>query len=142
MDTASTSMDLTWLYWLGAVLVAFIALAVLVIIRKGRRLPGEHVFQASRLSRGNRLLPAQVAITRDSITLYQPQWIGKLEESIHIAHISSIKIDTNLVFSNVLIETTGGHHPIICHGHTKGDAVKMKQLVEKLQSERYATKGV
>ena len=103
---------------------------------------GEHVFKASRLSRGNRLLPAQVAITPDSITLYQPQWIGKIENSIHIAHVSSIKIDTNLVFSDVLIETTGGHHPIICHGHTKSDAVKIKQLVEKLQSERYAKTDV
>jgi hypothetical protein len=100
-------------------------------------LPGEYVFQASRLSKGNRLLPAQVAITQDSITLYQPQWIGKLEESIHIAHVSSIKIDTNIVFSNVFIETTGGHNPIVCHGHTKGDAVKIKQIVERYQSERY-----
>jgi hypothetical protein len=140
MDTAASSPDLAWLYWLAGAIVIVIALVVWVIVRKGRRMPGEHVFKASRLSRGNRMLPAQVAITPDSITLYQPQWIGKIEESIHIAHVSSIKIDTNLVFSDVLIETTGGHHPIICHGHTKGDAIKIKQLVEKLQSERYARK--
>jgi hypothetical protein len=41
------------------------------------------------------------------------------------------------VFSNVFIETTGGHNPIVCHGHTKGDAVKIKQIVERYQSERY-----
>ena len=41
--------------------------------------------------------------------MLQPQWIGKREESIHIAHVSSIKIDTNVIFSDVLIETTGGH---------------------------------
>jgi len=140
MDTAASPPDLAWLYWLAGGLVFVVAVFVLVVIRKGRRMPGDHVFQASRLSRGNRLLPAQVAITADSITLYQPQWVGKIEESIHIAHVSSIKIDTNLMFSDVLIETTGGHHPIVCHGHTKGDAVKMKQLVEKLQSERYAKK--
>jgi hypothetical protein len=51
--------------------------------------------------------------------------------------VSSIKIDTNLVFSDVFIETTGGHNPIVCHGHTKRDAVDMKKLIEKLQSERY-----
>jgi len=140
MDPAASPPDLAWLYWLVGGLVFVVAVFVLVVIRKGRRMPGDHVFQASRLSRGNRLLPAQVAITADSITLYQPQWVGKIEESIHIAHVSSIKIDTNLMFSDVLIETTGGHHPIVCHGHTKGDAVKMKQLVEKLQSERYAKK--
>ena len=140
MDTAASSPDLAWLYWLVGAVVFVIAIVIWLIARKGRRMPGEHVFKASRLSRGNRLLPAQVAITPDSITLYQPQWIGKIENSIHIAHVSSIKIDTNLVFSDVLIETTGGHHPIICHGHTKGDAVKIKQLIEKLQSERYAKK--
>ena len=131
---------MTWLYWIVAGLGLVLAVFVLVVLRKGRRMPGEHVFRASRLSRGNRLLPAQVSVTPDSITLFQPQWIGKIEESIHIAHVSSIKIDTNLLFSDVLIETTGGHHPIVCDGHTKGDAIKMKQLVEKLQSERYAKK--
>src|SRR5262249_40943330 len=112
-------------------------LVIVVIMRKSRRLPGEHVFQASRFSRGNRLLPAQVVITRDSITLYQPEWIGKQEESIHIAHVSSIKIDTSLIFSDLFIETTGGHNPIVCYGHTKGDAVKMKKIIEMYQSERY-----
>ena len=101
---------------------------------QGPPLPGEHVFRASRWSRGNRLLPAQVAITPESITLYQPQWIGKLEESIHMSHVSSIKIDTDLLFSDVFIETTGGHNPIVCHGHTKGDAIKMKKMIEEFQS--------
>ena len=100
-------------------------------LRKSRPLPGEHVFRASRLSSGNRIFPAQVVITPTSVTLYQPQWIGKLEESIHMAHVASIKIDTNLIFSDVLIETTGGHHPIVCHGHTKGDAIRMKKLIEQ-----------
>lgn len=138
MDAVSSSPGLQWIYWLAGGLSVLLFLVVWVIARKGRRLPGQHVFRASRLSRGNRLLPAQVAITQDSITLYQPQWIGRIENSIHIAHVSSIKIDTNLIFSDVLIETTGGHHPIVCHGHTKGDAVRIKQLVERLQSERYA----
>jgi hypothetical protein len=142
MQTPALSHDLVWLYWLAGALVFVVALFLLVVVRKGRSLPGQHVFKASRLSRGNRLLPAQVSITPDSITLYQPQWIGKIENSIHIAHVSSIKIDTNLVFSDVLIETTGGHHPIVCHGHTKGDAVRMKQLIEKYQSERYGKRDV
>src|SRR5262249_36944219 len=120
-------------------LVVLAVLAILIVIRKGRRQPGEHVFRASRWSVGNRLLPAQVIVTRDSITLYQPQWIGRLEESIHMAHVSSIKIDTHLVFSDVFIETTGGHDPIECHGHTKGDAIEMKRVIEQFQSERFGT---
>lgn len=130
--------EYAWLYWVAAALVFVIVIFVMIVLRKGRLRPGAHVFRASRLSKGNRLLPAQVSITPDSITMFQPQWIGKIEESIHLAHVSSIKIDTNLVFSDVFIETTGGRNPIICHGHTKGDAVEMKRIIEKFQSERYA----
>ena len=50
------------------------------------------------------VFPAQVVITPTSLTHFQPQWIGKLEESIHMAHVSSIKIDTHIVFSDVVIE--------------------------------------
>jgi hypothetical protein len=133
----SPVIDQRWLYVAAAAFGLFLVLLVGVVIRKGRRLPGDHVYRASRLSQGNRIFPAQVVVTRDSITLYQPQLVGKIEESIHIAHVSSIKIDTNIVFSDVFIETTGGHNPIVCHGHSKRDAVQMKAVIEKYQSERY-----
>jgi hypothetical protein len=138
METLTTYIDPMWLYAAALALIAVVALVVWVLVVKNRRRPGEFVFRASRWSKNNRLLPAQVIITADSITLYRPQWIGKIEESIHIAHVSSIKIDTNLIFSNIFVETTGGHNPIVYSGHTKGDAVKIKALVERHQSERYA----
>jgi hypothetical protein len=122
-----------------ASILAILLLGVWFIARKGRRLPGPHVFRASRLSRGNRLLPAQVAVTPTSITHYRPQWIGRLEESIHISHVASVRIDTNILFSDVFIESTGGRNPIECYGHGKGDAVEMKRLVEQYQSEFYRT---
>jgi hypothetical protein len=137
MDTMAAPDAWTWVYWVLGALAAVVVLFLWVLAAKGRRLPGEHVFRASRWSRGNHLLPAQVAITPESITLYQPQWIGKLEESIHLAHVSSIKIDTNLIFSDVFIETSGGRDPIICHGHTKGDALEMKTIIERFQSHHY-----
>jgi hypothetical protein len=138
MDT--TPVDSSWP---PAVIYALLIAAAVVIClalwiwSKGRRLPGEHVFRASRFGKGNHLFPAQVVITPSSLTLYKPQWIGKLEESIHMAHVASIKIDTHMVFSDISIETSGGQDPVICHGHTKGDAVQMKELIEKFQSEYY-----
>jgi len=127
-----------WLIALGG-LVLLILLLLWVVIAKGRKIPGDHVFRASRLSAGNRVFPSQVAITDSSVTHYTPQWIGKLEKSIHISHVSSIKIDTNILFSDVFIETTGGHNPIVCHGHSKSDAVEMKELIEAIQSQFYRT---
>ena len=140
MDPAASAPASSTLYWLVAILIAIAVLVVWIILHKGRRLPGEHVFRASRLSKGNRIFPAQVLISPTSVTLHNAQWIGRREESIHMAHVASVKIDTNLIFSNVLIETTGGHHPIVCYGHTKGDAIKMKQLMERFQTEHYTKK--
>ena len=118
-------------------LAVVLALIVFWVLRKGRSLPGDYVFRASRLSRGNRIFPTQVVITPSSVTHYTPQFIGKLEESIHMSHVASIKIDTNIMFSDVKIETTGGHNPVLCHGHSKADAIRIKKLIEEFQTAYY-----
>jgi hypothetical protein len=105
--------------------------------RKGRNFAAGDVFRASRLSGGNRIFPTQVLITPTSVVHYTPQWIGKQEKTIHMAHVSSVNIDTGWLFSDILIETSGGHHPIGCHGHRKGDAVKIKALIERYQTDYY-----
>jgi hypothetical protein len=95
------------------------------------------VFRASRLSGGNRVFPTQVLIAPTSVVHHTPQWIGKRQHSIHIAHVASVSIDTHLLFSDVYIETTGGTAPIACRGHRKGDAVEMKRLIEEFQTAYY-----
>src|SRR5262245_33175763 len=126
-----------WFYWTLGTLVALAALWLLMVWLKGRPFSQGDVFRASRLSRGNRLLPTQVLITQTSVVHFTPGWIGKQEETIHMAHISSVKITTGILLSDVLIETSGGENPIRCHGHKKGDAVQMKNLIEGYQSEYY-----
>ena len=124
----------------GIVLAGVLAVLLLVVVwiwRKGRPFATGHVFRASRLSRGNRLLPVQVLITPTSVVHYTPQWVGKLEHSIHMAHVASVRIDTNVLFSDVFIETTGGVNPIRCAGHRKKDAVRMKTLIEEYQTGYY-----
>ena len=101
---------------LGLLLVAAVAL----VVRKGRPFSDGDVFRASRLSPGNRLLPTQVKVSPTSVVHYTPQWVGKHEQSIHMAHVASVRIDTHLVFSDVLVETTGGASPIHCRGHYNG----------------------
>lgn len=133
-------MSFDALIQIGAAIVAAAILAIGVIVwRKGRPFAAGNLFRASRLSAGNRLLPTQVLITPVSVIHYTPQWIGRLEHSIHVAHVASVRIDTNLLFSDIYIETTGGASPVRCHGHHKRDAVRMKQLIEQYQSEYYRT---
>jgi hypothetical protein len=122
------------------VLAAGAAVAAIVgiwIWRKGRSFAEGDVFRASRLSAGNRLFPTQVLITHTSVVQYTPRWIGKREETIHMAHIASVKIETGILLSDLLIETSGGTDPIACHGHWKGDATRMKNLVEQYQTTYY-----
>lgn len=126
-----------WLSWTVAVIVGIAAIVLFWIWRKGRPFAEGDVFRASRWSRGNHLFPTQVLITPSSVVQYTPRWIGRLEETIHMAHIASVKIETGLLFSNVLIETSGGSDPIVCHGHGKSDAARMKTLVEQYQTEYY-----
>ena len=63
---------------------------------KGRPFSQGEVFSASRLSAGNRLLPTQVLITPTNVVHYTPQWIGRYEHSIHMAHVASVGIDTHI----------------------------------------------
>ena len=129
-----TTSLLVWL--IGGAVVAVGILAWWIGTRS-RRIAGDHVFRASRWSRGNHLFPTQVAITPTSVVHYTPQWFGRREQSIHMAHVASVEIDTNLFFSNVLIETSGGSEPVRCHGHKKRDALEMKRLINQFQSDYY-----
>ncbi len=135
MDSATV---LTWSV-VGIAVVA--ALVLWVILAKGRRIPGSHVFRASRWSRGNHLFPTQVAVTATSVVQYTPRWIGRLEHSIHMAHIASVEVDTNLFFADVLIETSGGSDPVRCYGHRKKDALEMKRLIEQFQTDYFKGQG-
>ena len=103
---------------------------------RGKKMSGS-TYSGRPLSRGNHLFPTQVAITPGSVAQYTPQWFGRREHSIHMAHVASVEIDTNLFFSNVVIETSGGSDPVQCHGHRKRDAVEMKRLINQFQSEYY-----
>ena len=134
--------DLTWVWVAGAVALGVVVLITWVVVAKGRPFTTGDVFRASRLSAGNRLFPTQVAITKDSVIQYKPQWIGHSEEVIHIAHVASVKIATGVMLSDIEIETSDGSDPIRCHGHHKGDAVKMKSLIEQYQGTYYRNRPV
>ena len=125
-----------WIPAAGVLAAAGVAL-VMFFWWKGQPFADGDVFRASRWSRGNRFFPTQVLITPTSVVHYSPELVGRKEHSIHIAHVASVSIDTNLLFSNVLIETSGGTTPVTCHGHKKADAVRMKQLIEQHQTQYY-----
>ncbi|HEV3217047.1 MAG TPA: hypothetical protein VGZ27_15050 [Vicinamibacterales bacterium] len=129
------------LVWTIVALIVALALFVYAVWRKGQPFAPGSVFRASRLSSGNHLFPTQVLISPASVVHYTPQWFGRLEHSIHMAHVASVRIDTNIMFSDVYVETTGGASPIRCHGHKKADAVRIQQLIEQYQTEYFSGRG-
>ena len=138
-DATGGGLDIVLLVTLAAGALALAAVAF--FWAKGRKIPGPHVFRASRFSRGNFWFPTQVAVTPTSVVHFTPELVGGREHSMHISHIASVLIDRNLFFSDVLIESSGGTSPVRCHGHKKADAVEMKRLIEQFQSDYYRGRG-
>lgn len=128
--------ETNWGLYVVAALALLAVLVLAVSLAKNRRFHAGDVFVASRLSRGNRIFPTQVAVTPTSVIQFKPQWLGRQEHSIHITHVASVTVDTGLLLSDVIIETSGGSEPIRCHGHHKGDAIRMKHLIEQYQTHR------
>ena len=99
-------------------------------------LEGE-IFFASRWSRNNLMFPTQVAIQPTQVIRHKGKPIGAEEESINMTQVASVRIETGWLWSNVIIESTGGANSIICHGHMNADAQQMKDMIQHYQEELF-----
>lgn len=90
-------------------------------------------FSASRLTKGNRIFPTRIEVSPDRVARIKPRLIGSTEESIAISNVASVQIGTGLLFSDIRIDSSGGTNPIVSHGHTKGDARRIRELIEQYQ---------
>jgi hypothetical protein len=92
-------------------------------------------FVASRWTRGNFLFPTVIEVTDTAVVRQKPGWFTENEMSIHLQRVASVHIETGLIWSDILIESTGGTDPIASHGHRKADALRIKELIEAAQTE-------
>ena len=91
-------------------------------------------FRASRWTRGNRLFPTVIEVTDKAVTRRKRSWFSLDEMSIALSKVASVHIKTGLIWSDVLIESSGGSDPLVSHGHTKADARRIRELVESHQA--------
>jgi hypothetical protein len=91
------------------------------------------IFKASRWTRGNRLFPTVIEITDAAVIRRKRSWFRMDEMSISITKVASVHIRTGLIWSEVLIESTGGSDPLRSHGHKKADALRMRDLIQTAQ---------
>ena len=91
------------------------------------------IFHASRWTRGNFLFPTVIEVTDKSVMRRKRSWFNVDEMSITISKVASIHITTGILWSKILIESSGGSDPMESHGHTKADARRIKDLIETYQ---------
>lgn len=92
------------------------------------------VFTASRVTRGNFLFPTRIEVSPERVLRIKPRAMGQDEESIAMGKIASVQIKVGLMFSDIRIDSAGGSNPILSHGHSKGDARRIRELVEQYQA--------
>ena len=98
-------------------------------------------FTASRWTKGNLIFPTVIEISARAITRRKRRWMGCDEMSIGLSKVASVHIRTGMIWSDILIESTGGADPMTSHGHSKGDALRIRELIEERQAELGVTQG-
>ena len=98
--------------------------------------PAGDTFAASRWTRGNLFFPTRIVVNSQHVSRIKPRLFGSSEESIGIAQVASVRISTGIIWSDIVIESSGGTDPITSHGHRKKDAQRIRELIEGYQSAR------
>ncbi len=97
-------------------------------------MPAE-VFQASRWTRGNFLFPTSIEVSDKAVVRRKRSWFSQDEISMSIFKVASVHIKTGMIYSDILIESSGGTDPLGSHGHGKADAQRIKELIENHQAD-------
>lgn len=100
-------------------------------------MPAER-FKASRWTKGNHLFPTLIEVTDTAVVRRKRTWFTSNEMSIHLQRVASVHIETGILWSDILIESTGGSDAIASHGHRKAHAVRIKTLIETAQTQHLA----
>ena len=91
-------------------------------------------FKASRWTKGNHLFSTVIEVTDTAVVRRKRSWFTVNEISIHLSKVASVRIDTGIFWADILVESTGGSDPLTSHGHTKADALRIKELIEAAQT--------
>jgi hypothetical protein len=92
------------------------------------------VFTASRWTKGNFIFPTKIVVNKLRVSRIKSRLFGSTEESISISQVASVKISTGMLWSDIVIDSSGGSDPITSHGHRKEDALRMRDLIEMYQA--------
>jgi hypothetical protein len=92
-------------------------------------------FKASRWTTGNLFFPTIIEVSEKSVVRRKKRFFGMDEISVSISKVASVHINTGFIWSEILIESSGGSDPLRSHGHTKEDARRVRDLIEGYQAQ-------
>jgi hypothetical protein len=121
----------------GATIAVLVLVWVAFVVVFGRPFTRDvPVFGASRWTSGNHIFPTQTAVYPTKVVRYAPRFFGHDEQTVSIDQIASVRIEAGMLFADVVIDTTGGSPPVVCHGHWKGDAQAIQEAIVAAQAAR------
>jgi len=95
----------------------------------------ERTYQSSRWSSGNFFYPDALRLTNDGIIFRKGRMLGSTEENINYRAVASVRIRNGLIFSAMLIETSGGSQPIFINGLRRADAKLIHETIRRAQQQ-------
>jgi hypothetical protein len=91
-------------------------------------------FTASRWTQGNFLFPTKIIVSPQRVSRIKSRLFGSTEETIPMSKVASVHISTGVLWSVIVIESSGGTDPITSYGHRKKDAQRIRDLIEGYQA--------
>lgn len=88
------------------------------------------VFEANRLSDGNKVMPNKISIDDFGVTLRIPGVFSGKEKTLTFHEISSVNIETPMVGFSTITFNTVGWDDLMAKGFSKEDAIEIKKLVQ------------
>ena len=87
----------------------------------------DKIYQASRISEGNRLFPAEIHILEREVMLKIPGFFSGKSRHIVYQQIEGVNIDTPMIGYSTITFVVGGEE-IVGHGFTQSEAEEIKQI--------------
>ena len=81
----------------------------------------------------DKLVATVIEVTDKAVIRHKRSWFSRDEISISITKVASVHIKTGIIWSDILIESSGGSDPLASHGHKKADSRRIRELIEEAQ---------
>lgn len=88
-------------------------------------------FSAVRISRSDNIVfPDRLIIDDEKVVFYKGKLIGYDSTTIVRENIGGVSIKAEILFADIVIETTGGQH-VVAEGFSKSDAKRIQKLLSR-----------